>query len=82
LFIETAFFAEAFLRTGPFGLVFFAAAAVAALRGSFFAALLDLAQRAFCAAEILARAAALNLRTGFLLRRLAVPEARGFGFPA
>ena len=52
-------------------MVFFAAAAAAALRASFFAALLDLAQRAFCAAEIFARAAALKVRTGLLLRRLA-----------
>jgi hypothetical protein len=83
-FTETAFFAEAFLRTGPFGVLFFAvaAAAAAALLATFFAALLDLAQRAFCAAEILARAAALKVCTGLLLRRLALAEARGFGFPA
>ena len=76
-FTEAAFFAEAFLRTGPFGMVFFAATAAVALRASFFAALLDFAQRAFCAAEIFARAASLKVRTGLLLLRLALAEVGG-----
>ncbi len=61
-------------------MVFFGAAAAVALPASFFAALFDFAQRAFCAAEILARAAALSVRTGLVLRRLAPSGWSGFAF--
>ena len=59
---------------------FFEADAAAGLRAAFFAALLDLAQRAFCAAEILARAAALKVRRGLTLPTLALAAFFGFVF--
>jgi len=67
IFTETAFLAGAVLGTTLLEVVLFAAGAAAALRASFFAAFLDLAQRACCAAAIFARASALKVRTALVV---------------
>jgi hypothetical protein len=81
IFTETAFLAGAVFGTTLLEVVLFAAGAAAALRASFFAAFLDLAQRACCAAAIFARASALKVRTALvLLGKLAPAGWPGFRF--
>ena len=65
-------------KLAPVG--FFEADATAGLRAVFFATLLDFAQRAFWAAEILARAPALKVRRGLVLPTLAPAGFCGFAF--
>ena len=61
-FAETAFLTEAVLGTVPLGAALSTAGATATFRSAFFAARFTFAQRAFCAAAILARASSLTVR--------------------